>query len=116
MNKITTCLIAITILLCSTIQAKTLVADAGIAAKPLQDCKTDLRYLNEALFVKNQQGYIVRVVRPGATTTVHNSHTSEIELSDYIVDKTIINDGTLEDLKKKIIEYYETLIDKKEYM
>lgn len=49
MNKITTCLIAITILLCSTIQAKTLVADAGIAAKPLQDCKTDLRYLNQVL-------------------------------------------------------------------
>ncbi|KGJ94627.1 DUF885 domain-containing protein [Colwellia psychrerythraea] len=49
MNNVTTGLIAITFLFCSTIQAKTLVADAGIAAKPLQACKTDLRYLNQVL-------------------------------------------------------------------
>jgi len=49
MNKITTALMAITILLCSTVQSKELFADAGIAAKPLQDCKTDLRYLNQVL-------------------------------------------------------------------
>ena len=63
MNKITAGLIAITVLVCNTAHSKVLIADAGIAAKPLQHCKTDLKYLNQIL------GWQVKWPRAWKSTT-----------------------------------------------
>lgn len=60
---------------------------------------TDVRFLNEATWIKQSGGSLVRVVRPGNGAV--NGHISEHELSNYAVDCEVINDGTLEDLVEK---------------
>lgn len=61
---------------------------------------SDVRRLNEADAITASGGYIVRVVRPGVTAI--NDHVSEHELSDYIEDARIWNDGTLEQLGSRV--------------
>jgi len=39
----------IALLLCTSAQSKALIADSGIAAQALKNCKTDLRYLNQVV-------------------------------------------------------------------
>ena len=56
---------------------------------------TDVRYPNEADYIKGQGGTVVRVVR-GTDST--DQHSSETAMDDYPVDFTINNCGTLKDL------------------
>jgi len=60
---------------------------------------TDLRYINEAEAIKAWGGYLVELRRPG---TGGDNHPSETELDGYPFDYTIDNDGTKEDLKRKV--------------
>jgi uncharacterized protein (DUF885 family) len=41
--------ITVCIIFCATAQSKTLIADSGFAAQALENCKTDLRYLNQVI-------------------------------------------------------------------
>lgn len=61
---------------------------------------SDVRFDQEIEFIREYGGKVVRVERPGFGPV--NSHSSErlIENPDYI----IVNDGTLEDLHKKVGE------------
>lgn len=61
---------------------------------------TDVRFPNEAAALTSQGGQIWRIERPGVDAV--NDHVSETALDAWIFDETIINDGTIEDLKKKI--------------
>ena len=54
---------------------------------------TDVRFFNEAQTVKNYEGQIWRVKRPGVEPV--NNHVSENELDGYPVDKILKNEGTL---------------------
>lgn len=55
---------------------------------------TDVRYTNEADFLRNRLDFgLVRVTRPGQTP---GDHISEREMLDYPADLTIVNAGTLE--------------------
>ena len=56
---------------------------------------TDVRYPNEADYIKGQGGTVVRVVR-GTDST--DQHSSETAMDKYPVDFTINNCGTLGDL------------------
>lgn len=60
---------------------------------------SDVRFLNEANVIKQAEGKLVRVVRPGFLS---DGHASETEQDKIEADYTIVNDGTLEDLRNKL--------------
>jgi hypothetical protein len=61
---------------------------------------TDVRFPNEAAALSAQGGQLWRIERPGVDAV--NDHISETALDAWIFDETIVNDGSIEDLKKKI--------------
>jgi hypothetical protein len=67
------------------------------------DCViTDVRFFNEAAWIKAQGGQVWKVERPGHSG---DNHQSEAQVDFIAVDVVIQNDGTLEDLEKRITEY-----------
>jgi hypothetical protein len=60
---------------------------------------TDMRFPNELEAVIKKGGITIRVVRPG---TVTGEHPSETALDNTTFDYEIINDGTMEELVKKV--------------
>lgn len=62
-------------------------------------CITDLRYPNEAERIIALGGTIWEVIRPG---TASDGHVSEIPLPRHLVDMTIPNMGTLDDLRDEV--------------
>lgn len=74
-------------------------------------CFTDCRYPNELAGIKqwtamdsSNQVVTVRIERPGHVMTANQNHISETALDDYTFDYTIINDGSLEDYRIKVLE------------
>ena len=63
---------------------------------------TDVRFPNEAEFITNRGGQVWRIERPG--TRPVNGHTSETALDGWSFDRTIVNDGSLADLRVKVLE------------
>jgi len=57
---------------------------------------TDVRFPNEAKFIKDNGGVLVRIVRDGLP---QDSHQSETEQEKIQCDYTVCNNHTLEDLK-----------------
>jgi len=62
---------------------------------------TDVRFPNEAQAIKDRGGITIRVTRPGTAT---GNHPSEIALDDAKFKYEIINDGSMEELVKKVKE------------
>jgi hypothetical protein len=62
---------------------------------------TDVRFQNEANFVRHKGGIIVRIVRP---EQIADEHESELNQSQIVADYEVVNDGSIEDLHKKIAE------------
>lgn len=60
---------------------------------------TDVRFRNEADYIRGLGGIIVRIVRPGI---ISGNHESELKQSEIPADIEIVNDGTIEDLHNKI--------------
>jgi dephospho-CoA kinase len=60
---------------------------------------TDVRFQNEADYIRSKGGIIVRIVRPGQSA---ENHESELNQSAVAADIEIVNDGTIEDLHNKI--------------
>lgn len=61
----------------------------------------DIRFINELSTVRNEQGLIVKIERPGFNGA--GNHASETSLDDYTDwHRVIINDGSLDDLGKQI--------------
>lgn len=65
---------------------------------------TDVRFVNEAAYIKNfdTSNQIWRVVRPDVGPV--NNHVSELEMATYEVDQIIVNAGNLSDLELLIRE------------
>lgn len=63
---------------------------------------TDVRFHNEASFIRDVKGFVIRVNRPSDNK---DTHISETELYDYQFDYTINNTGTLKDLKARTKEF-----------
>ena len=76
--------------------------DKSMKAKGHEDVTiTDVRHINECEYVKNNQGVLIRVVRPDAGYIHGMNHESETALDsvpDNYFDIEINNHGTLEDL------------------
>ena len=69
----------------------------------------DVRFLHEALAIKELGGKIIRVVRPGFEGT--SKHPSETEMAQIQEDERIINDSTLDALKEKVYDAYMDIMD-----
>jgi hypothetical protein len=66
---------------------------------------TDMRFPNEMQAVEDRDGITIRVNRDNGTRTINvNPHASETALDDATFDYIIDNDGTIEDLIKKVKE------------
>lgn len=63
---------------------------------------TDVRFPNEYRAIKSRDGIIIRIVKPG--TSAVNLHASETALDNHSFDATIVNDGSKEELYKKVDE------------
>ena len=57
---------------------------------------TDVRFPNEAEYVRSRGGIMVRVNRPG--TAPVNGHESETAIDDWPFDVYLTNDGSMQDL------------------
>lgn len=75
---------------------------------------TDVRFPNEAAFVKQRGGILVRVKRPLSWWRQvlrklgfdRKGHASEWMLREYPADVEILNDGTLGDFKQKVSDWW----------
>jgi len=74
---------------------------------------SDVRYRNEATFIKDRDGFLVKVTRTGyVDVTSNNDHQSEHDLDYYPFDYEVIQeDGKVEDLKLDALELFQ-LIEK----
>ncbi len=69
---------------------------------------TDCRFVNEAFAISAAGGEVWRIVRPGAgLADSAGAHASELEQDspnmDVLIDRTIYNTGSLEDLRAAIV-------------
>jgi len=64
---------------------------------------TDVRFRDEADFIRASGGFVVRVERE---TGLQDSHSSETDLDGYSeFQATLSNDGTLDDLEEKVYRF-----------
>lgn len=63
---------------------------------------TDLRFQNEYDVIRRLWGTVVRIERPGMSDS--DEHQSETEMIGFQENVLILNDGSLEDLEKKVLE------------
>ena len=69
---------------------------------------TDTRFPNEAQAIKDKGGIVIKVDRPGVGPV--NGHPSEDALKDYNFDYVIHNDGSINDLDTKVMEFINNYI------
>lgn len=62
---------------------------------------SDMRFDNEASAIDYMGGYVYKIVRPGVGGK--DDHSSEAGVSDDLIDRVFINDGSIEDLRAKVI-------------
>lgn len=65
---------------------------------------TDVRFDNEAEFVRGRGGIIINVTRTNGPSIATANHASEAGISPHLVDYTVTNDGTIDELRKAIYE------------
>lgn len=63
---------------------------------------TDVRYRNEATFIEDNKGIVIRIDNPRVDTT--DRHPSETDLDEYDFTYLINNDGTMEQYQRKLME------------
>jgi hypothetical protein len=63
----------------------------------------DVRFDNEAAAIREAGGKIVRIVRPsGCVTSEAMRHSSEAGISDDLIDATIVNGGSMDELVEAV--------------
>ena len=63
-------------------------------------CFTNVRFENEVAMIRRHGGYLVRIVRYGRSPAPHTS-----ELQEFEADVSIANDGTIEELKRNVVQW-----------
>lgn len=67
---------------------------------------TDVRFPNEAEFIRKMGGLILKIERPSViTTTELTEHESEKDLPSDLIDRVIYNDGTIGDLRYSLSRF-----------
>jgi hypothetical protein len=59
----------------------------------------DCRFDNESELVRGLGGIVIEIIRPGC---IPDGHASEAGISHHMIDKQIMNNGTLEQFKEKV--------------
>lgn len=67
---------------------------------PLYVIIPDIRFNNEAEYIKSEGGIVIHVIKSDVPNI--RQHVSEAGISSKYVDRVIENDGTLEDLNEKV--------------
>ncbi len=67
----------------------------------------DVRFLNEADAIKSNCGFVWRVTRPSVIGT--STHISENEMDTYVADYSIMNNGTVDDLRSFLKQAIQTI-------
>jgi len=70
---------------------------------------TDTRFINEAKWVKDRGGVVVKVYRDSSYTGFREDHASETEMWEIREDIAVHNNGTLEDLRSHAREVLASL-------
>ena len=71
---------------------------------------TDVGYKNEADYIKNKGGILIKINR---NTGYNDNHISEIDLDDYDkFDYIVDNNGTINQLTDKMVDIYNNLSKK----
>jgi hypothetical protein len=65
---------------------------------------TDVRFPNEANAIRKRGGLVVRIERPGMKPIREAGHSSENALAGYLYDDVILNDGTVEQLRDRVMQ------------
>ena len=65
---------------------------------------TDVRFANEADFIRGLGGIIVRVIREGLAVGDHESEAGQLAIRS---DQSILNDGTIERLHAQLLDIVE---------
>jgi hypothetical protein len=65
---------------------------------------TDVRFQNEADFIRAEGGIIVRVLREGLEVGKHESEAGQLAIHS---DRSILNDGSIEALHEQLLEIVE---------
>lgn len=63
----------------------------------------DVRFPNEAKWIRDAGGVIIEVIRPGHEP-IEGNHVSEVGLERGLIDHTIINDRGINDLRDEVIK------------
>ena len=73
---------------------------------------SDVRYFTEALFIKENKGYLVNVKRPGFITNDRDpNHISETQLDGFDKYDFAIESTSVEDLTKSAIEVFSHILE-----
>jgi hypothetical protein len=79
---------------------KSLIERKGVSAKLVV---SDVRFVDEAKSVKQNSGVVIRLVRRGKDTSgFEHKHSSETSMNGIEPDYIVTNDGTKDELYKKI--------------
>lgn len=70
---------------------------------------TDVRYINEADFVRQNGGIIVRITGSSTADTTASLHPSETEQGNIRCDYEVLNTGSIQDFRNAIISFLPTL-------
>jgi lambda repressor-like predicted transcriptional regulator len=71
---------------------------------------SDVRYPNEANWIRKHGGAVVRVNREGSGVTVGAEHSSETAMKNFVCDVEISNNGTFEEYFEKLDRMMEEVL------
>lgn len=75
---------------------------------------SDVRYPNEANWIRKYDGTVVRVTREGSGTSVGADHSSETAMKNFVCDVEISNNGTHEEYFAKLDTLMEEVLHGRE--
>ena len=79
----------------------------ALRARPGLNFITDVRFLDEARFIQDDGGILIRIVRPSLPDS--DGHQSESEQDRIVADHTLINDGSLAEFAARVSKLIPTL-------
>lgn len=69
---------------------------------------TDVRFVNEAIMIRELGGVLIQVERPDAKTTEHSAHASETESAQFRCDYVVQNNNDIDYLHRLIAQVVQT--------
>jgi len=71
----------------------------------------DVRFLNEAKWIRDEGGIILKIFRPDNDHEIDNKdHASELGFDESMIDNVVVNDGTKDELRDSAWEKIHVLI------